>query len=165
MRLFNIIGGLGLGLVLSQFPEFSQQYAQRLGGAIDELTAITRNFDATATQQGLNREAAFARYEASDDSFIVEQGRDARAVFVRHDKLLAHQTALQGAGPLQKITSFASYYDPAIAARTFEAYAPAVPVTVEGAAFAGAGFLGGYGLIGVLLMPFRRRKSPGPVVT
>lgn len=158
-RMLGMIIGVGLGATLSQFPEFAQQYAQRLGGAIDELSAITANFDASAEREGLSRDQAFVRYETSQDSFIVEQGKDAREVFVRYDKLQAHQIALQNAGPLQKITSFANFYDPKISARTWDDYEPAVPVTVEGAAFAGAGLVGGYGLVGLLALPFRRRKK------
>lgn len=158
MRLINILGGIVFGVTLSQFPEYSQQYAQRLGGAIDELAAITRNFDATAARQGLDRETAFERYAASEDGFLVEQGRDARAVFARYDKLLAHQTALNEAGPVERVTSFASYFDPAIASRTFENYQPAVPVTALGAAFTGVGFVSGYGLMAALAWPFRRRR-------
>ena len=157
-RLLSIICGLGLGVCLSQFPEFSQQYAQRLGGAIDELAAITANFDAAAARDGLSREAALARYDVNQDKFIVERGNDMRGVFARYEKLLAHQSALSDAGPIEKALSFASYYDPAIAARTWETYRPAVPVTAEGLGFGGAGLLAGYGLVGALALPFRRRR-------
>ena len=37
--------GLLLGFVLSQTPEFAQQYRQRLGGAVDELQRIVLQFD------------------------------------------------------------------------------------------------------------------------
>ena len=43
-----MIGGLALGVVLSQFPEYAQQYTQRLGGAVDELRIITEDFDRAA---------------------------------------------------------------------------------------------------------------------
>ena len=40
MRAIAVAGGLAGAAGLSQFPEFSQQYVQRLGGAVDELTAV-----------------------------------------------------------------------------------------------------------------------------
>jgi hypothetical protein len=40
-RSLSLLGGLGLGLALSQFPEYAQQYTQRLGGAVDELRIET----------------------------------------------------------------------------------------------------------------------------
>jgi hypothetical protein len=38
--------------LFGQAPEFAQQYAQRLGGAIDELDRIERHFD-KAFRRGL----------------------------------------------------------------------------------------------------------------
>ena len=35
-RTLAVVGGVGLALVLSQFPEYAQQYQQRLGGAVDD---------------------------------------------------------------------------------------------------------------------------------
>ncbi|MCK4862479.1 MAG: DUF2937 family protein, partial [Rhodobacteraceae bacterium] len=37
----GIVGAVALGVSMSQFPEFTQQYQQRLGGAVDELRIIT----------------------------------------------------------------------------------------------------------------------------
>ena len=67
-RTLSLFGGLALGLALSQFPEYAQQYTQRLGGAVDELRAVTRQFDAAATAAGLSREQALARYGLSTDT-------------------------------------------------------------------------------------------------
>ena len=47
-RMIAGIGGLALAIVLSQFPEYAQQYTQRLGGAVDELRVITEDFDRAA---------------------------------------------------------------------------------------------------------------------
>lgn len=157
-RIFNILGGVGLGLTLSQFPEFSQQYEQRLGGAVDELHAIVVDFDADAAREGLNREQALARYETHPDTFIIGRGADMSATIVRYDRLSSHLATLQNAGPVERLSGLAQYYDPEISARAFEAYKPAVPLTVEGFAYAGAGVLGGYGIVGLLGLPFRRRR-------
>ena len=68
------IGGLGLALALSQFPEYAQQYTQRLGGAVDELRVITEEFDRAASAGGLGRDAALARYNSSNDEFLAGRG-------------------------------------------------------------------------------------------
>ena len=39
-RALSILGGLVLGFGFAQFPEYAQQYEQRLGGAVDELRII-----------------------------------------------------------------------------------------------------------------------------
>ena len=44
-RMLATIGGLGLAVTMSQFPEYAQQYTQRLGGAVDELRVVTEDFD------------------------------------------------------------------------------------------------------------------------
>jgi hypothetical protein len=38
--------------LFGQAPEFAQQYAQRLGGAIDELDRIVRHFDEDSRRSG-----------------------------------------------------------------------------------------------------------------
>ena len=40
LRRFALMFGLFCGVAASQLPEFAQQYRQRLGGALDELTAL-----------------------------------------------------------------------------------------------------------------------------
>ena len=61
-RTLGILGGLALGLCLSQFPEYAQQYTQRLGGAVDELHIITTEFEVAAKEAGLTLEQAIDRY-------------------------------------------------------------------------------------------------------
>ena len=54
-RTVAIVGGAALAVVLSQFPEYAQQYTQRLGGAVDELRRQTQSFDQDAAEGGLTR--------------------------------------------------------------------------------------------------------------
>lgn len=160
-RALGILGGIGLALGLSQFPEYNQQYIQRLGGAVDELAAITAEFDAAATRAGITRTEALGRYAAVGDDFIAERGDDMSDIFARHQRLSAHLDALRGAGPVDRLASFGRYYDPELAERTLGDFRPAVPATGEGLAYAGAGLAAGYalvaGLISLVLLPFRRR--------
>ena len=157
-RTLNIIGGAALGLSLSQAPEFTQQYEQRLGGAVDELSAIIADFDATATAQGLNREQALERYQINPDAFIVARGVDMQKTLARYARLSAHLGAIEEAGPFARVAALAQNYDPAIAEAAFATYEPAVPTTVEGLSFTAVGALGGYGLAALATAPFRRRR-------
>lgn len=157
-RALNMIGGVGLGLTLSQFPEFSQQYEQRLGGAVDELRIIISDFDATAANQGLTRTEALARYAVNNDAFIVERGADMTATLARFERLSTHLAKVENANLFDQLTGITQHYDPEIASRAMEAYKPAVPVTSEGFAFTGIGVLIGYGLLSLVLWPFRRRR-------
>lgn len=150
-RIASLISGLALALVLSQGPEFAQQYRQRLGGAIDELRLITMTFDAAASRAGLTRQAALARYEATPDAFVSGQGADMRANFTRLDRLQASLAAFERAGPFESLELLGDNYDPAIGRRVLHSFRPAVPATPEGLALAGAGLGIGYGLAAAFL--------------
>ena len=161
-RTLGVIGGLGLGLVLSQFPEYAQQYTQRLGGAVDELRIITAEFDAAATAAGMTRETALGRYAAASDDFLQGRGVSMQRTFERYEELSATLERIRGADAVQRLTLLPQYMDTEIGARALENFQPAVPVTVEGLAYGGGGFLLGYlvtsGLVRFLMLPFRRRE-------
>ncbi len=161
-RTLGVIGGLGLGLVLSQFPEYAQQYTQRLGGAVDELRIITAEFDAAATAAGMTRETALGRYAAASDDFLQGRGVSMQRTFERYEELSATLERIRGADAVQRLTLLPQYMDTEIGARALENFQPAVPVTVEGIAYGGGGFLLGYlvtsGVVRFLMLPFRRRE-------
>jgi hypothetical protein len=156
-------GGVALAFALSQFPEYAQQYTQRLGGAVDELRVITEDFDRAAEQGGLDRAAALQRFNASNDEFLAGRGTSMTATFQRYEMLSQTLARIQGAGPAERLQSLPSYFDTDIGRRTLENYRPAMPVTVEGVLYAGIGFIIGYltvsGLVRFLALPFRRRRD------
>jgi hypothetical protein len=160
-RMIAGVGGLGLALVLSQFPEYAQQYTQRLGGAVDELRVITEEFDRAATAGGLDRTSALERYNASNDDFLAGRGSSMTATFDRYETLSATLTRIENATAIERFQELPAYLDSDIGRRTLEAYQPAVPVTVEGILYAGGGFMLGYlvlsGLWRFCAMPFRRK--------
>ena len=56
--LIRVFAALLTGTVFSQSVEFTQQYLQRLGGAVDELEMVVERFDAGAARAGVSRHAA-----------------------------------------------------------------------------------------------------------
>jgi hypothetical protein len=160
-RSLSVLGGLGLGVVLSQFPEYAQQYTQRLGGAVDELRVITADFERAATDAGLTRDEAIARYTATGDTFIEGRGISMADTFRRYELLSATLVEVQGASGWERFQSLPRYFDTDIGGRTLDNFKPAVPVTMEGFVYAGAGFMLGYlivsGLVRLAMLPFRRR--------
>lgn len=154
-RAIVLAGGLAGGAGLSQFPEYSQQYMQRLGGAVDELSRFVAEFDADAAELGLSREAALVDLASGS-----EMGR-ARAETVaqtidRHATLSADLAALEGAGPFTRAYEMRRFSDSEIAARALESFKPALPLSFEGGVFAGAGFLGGWAALAALMALLRR---------
>jgi hypothetical protein len=163
-RTLAIVGGLALGLTLSQFPEYAQQYTQRLGGAVDELRIVTADFDKAATEAGLTREAALGRYELVSDNFVAGRGRSMRQTFQRYEMLSATLAEIRGVDPWTRFTLLPKYLDTEVGRRALEDYQPAAPITPEGLVYAGGGFVIGYlvlsGLVRFLMLPFRRRPRP-----
>ena len=162
VRALTLAGGLAAGATTSQLPEFSQQYTQRLGGAVDALAEVVADFDASAAAEGLGRIEALDQMRGTE--FIERRRDDMVRTFDRHTQLSADLDAMQGAGPYTRAYILANSTDRDVANAAWSAYKPAVPLTTEGAVFAGGGFLVGFGvlwvLIRVLLMPFRRREAP-----
>ena len=82
--------------------------------------------------------------------------------FKRYDELSATLAEVRGASGWERFTKLPEYLDSEIGARALRDYKPAVPVTIEGFAYAGTGFLVGYAalsaLVGFLMLPFRRRR-------
>jgi hypothetical protein len=160
-RVVASIGGLALGVALSQFPEYAQQYTQRLGGAVDELRVVTEKFDRDAQDAGLDRQQALTRFETSPDQFLAGRGTSEAANFARYEQLSTTLARIQNANAVERFQMLPAYFDTDIGRRTLENYLPALPVTVEGILYAGGGFLVGFlvlsGLWRFLAMPFKKR--------
>ena len=163
LRAVTLAGGLAGGAALSQFPEFSQQYLQRLGGAVDELTVVVADFDASATAAGLNRDAALAQMQGSD--FLERRRADMTRTINRYAGLKSDLAVLQGEGPFMRAYYLPKFNDPAIARAAWDVYQPAVPLNFAGIGFCALGLMLGMALMGLILRllawPFRRRKSKG----
>ena len=166
-RALSIIGGLALGFGFAQFPEYAQQYEQRLGGAVDELRIIVDDFDRGAAAFRLSREDALMRYAISPDEFLQDRGLSMRMTLGRYERLRADLEALQTASPIQRAQFLPRYLDSDVGARALENFQPGVPATGEALAWGLAGTVLGYLLLypffGFLTLPFRWRNGHQPV--
>ncbi|MFX0541372.1 DUF2937 family protein [Roseovarius sp. S4756] len=162
LRALTLVGGLAGAAGLSQFPEFSQQYVQRLGGAVDELGRFVAEFDADAAEVGLSRETALSDL-AQGGVMGGQRAETMEGVIQRHQRLAEDLAALRKAGPFTRAHRIGKFADPEIAGAAWQAFQPAVPLTAAGGIFAGAGFLGGLatvgGVLALLRAPFRRRRA------
>lgn len=147
IRVLSVVVGLASGGALSQFPEFAQQYVQRLGGAVDALAVVVADFDASAAAEGMSRADALASMVGS--GFVARRRADMVRTIGRYDVLRIELARLEAAGPLGRAVR-APQADAEIVARTWAAYQPAFPATLGGALFGGGGFLLGFGLIAAL---------------
>ena len=113
LRALTLAGGLAGGAVTSQFPEYSQQYLQRLGGAVDALGQVTADFDASAQAVGLSRDAALAQMTGT--VFMDRRRADMTTTFQRYNALSTALTRLEGQGPFMRAYSLPQMRDARIA--------------------------------------------------
>jgi hypothetical protein len=151
--------GLLFAVVASQAPEFAQQYRQRLGGAIDELSREVMQFRSEAKSESLTPDAAVARLRRNQDTLAQMRGIDMNETMARLTRLERQRDSFVDAGPLTRLLVLARDFDPAIAARAYSTFEPAVPTTPEGFVSAVVGFFLGGGLLRLLGLPFRRRAA------
>ena len=160
LRALTLAGGVSGAAALSQFPEFSQQYVQRLGGAVDALGQVVSDFDASAASEGLTRDAALNQMTGTD--FLEARQRDMRRTFARHDRLSAQLQTLDQTGPFMRAYHVAGA-DGQVARAAWQSFQPAVPLNTAGAIFAGMGFVLASGTISALAAMlgglFRRRST------
>lgn len=160
-RALALIAGIAGAGTLSQFPEFSQQYLQRLGGEAAALQGVVAEFDASAAQAGLSRPQALAELDGS--AFLAAHQGDMRALITRADHAQADYALLRAADPLERLLLPHRFRDRQTLEATWSDFRPAVPVTPTGIASAVIGFALGWIatalLTGLFLRPFRRRTS------
>ena len=161
LRAATLTAGLAGAAGMSQFPEYSQQYVRRLGGAVDELARVVDEFDRDAQTVGTTREQALADL-AKGGAIGAERSATMSNTIDRHTRLSADLETLTGAGPFTRASQALRFRDSDVARRALENYKPAIPLTFEGAVFGGFGLLVGMTLFAALVwlvrLPFRRAQ-------
>lgn len=160
LRIVAMAFGLAGGASLSQFPEFAQQYLQRLAGKVDQLEVQVSEINAAAASFDMSREAYLADLGSSRTGAAAADR--AAAEIALFERLEPNVESFREANAFGRLSQLHRVADVDLAQRTFEDYEPAVPLTTEGAVFAGAGFVAGWGLwsilVGLIALPFRRRR-------
>jgi Protein of unknown function (DUF2937) len=151
---FGLIGAV----LLSQFPEFFQQYVQRLGGRLDEVTRQVTALDQRAAEAGTSTPLYLRDFILNRDPQVQREGQALQGLVERRVVLAEDYKALTGSDRWWRAGRFATNFDWDVAATTFRVYEPAVPVTAEAAIYAGAGC--GTGMAIFLLVFGLRRRRP-----
>ncbi|MBP1859419.1 DUF2937 family protein [Rhizobium herbae] len=137
------------GIVASQAPELTQQYRQRIGGALDELRVLVEAFDQQAGSNALDREKALGIYAASAEPFLKEQGETMRDTIIRYETLKAQEENLASAAPILQPFVLVRDADGAVLGNAWRDFIPAVPISLPGLTWAGIGFAAGWVLTGL----------------
>lgn len=158
LKSLTLIGGLAGAAGLSQYPEFSQQYVQRLAGQIEALDLVVADFDASALRSGLTRGEALSQMTGTP--FLDDRRADMTRTFLRFETLSADYAQLTQASPMQRMTMPHRIADPETFEGTLRDYVPALPLSLASILSACIGYLlaslGLAGLFGVITRPFRR---------
>ncbi|SLN64330.1 hypothetical protein PEL8287_03538 [Roseovarius litorisediminis] len=164
IKVLALAGGLAGAAGLSQFPEYSQQYMQRLSGAVDELSHVVARFDADAESLGLSRDTAMEDLRQGG-KMAQAQALSMGYVLERYDRLTNDLEVLKGSAMADKVLNFWRFTDSGVARQALSDFQPAVPLTPQGLGLAAVGYLTGYGVLSILLgglaRLFRRRRAEG----
>lgn len=144
-RFLAALAGIAGAVAGSQAPGFTLQYMQNLTGRVDELRPIVEEFDTNVSKYGYDRARALAECETSTG--LLEALCTGYATTIRRFELLsAHLDELKAAGiyvrPLVVIRGVAEQpVFKEIGESVMKEFKPAVPVTLDGAAYAAGGFV------------------------
>ena len=158
-RRLALFVALLVGFAMTQLPEFVDQYRQRLGGAIDELSAVIARFDADSAQQGLTETGGIDRLKANPERFVQQRGEQMAENVERLQRLRDAQALFRSDGPMARLVTLATHYDGRIGQGTFRDFAPAVPASVDAFVLGVVGFLFGGSIAHLASRPFRGRRS------
>lgn len=162
LRAITLAAGLAGGFGAAQFPAYSQQYMQRLGGAVDALHQVVTDFDASAHAEGMTRQAALAQMQGT--AFVERRRADMDRTIQRYESLQSDLVALEGQGPFMRAYHAGRLTDAEIAGRAWQAFQPAFPLTLATGLFAVFGFAIAAAGVRLCLMALRRafRRKPMP---
>ena len=141
-RMVNSIGGIGLGVCLSQFPEFSQQYVQRLGGAVDELTTVVTDFDRSAADAGMSRADALGKLSGTE--FLDSRQADMTRTIDRQERLAENYASLKDANAFVRLAGIHRFGDAQVVKGAWGDFQPAIPLSLEALALLFGGYSLGY---------------------
>ena len=163
-RFIVVIFAAAGALVGSQFPEFAQQYRQRIGGALQELNAIVEDFDRDVAQNNLTRETALERFDETGDPFLRDRRVSMTSTLSRYEHLFEQKVRLEAAPALMRPVVVLSRPDGELVQGAWQDFQPGIPTTPAGFVWAALGFFLLGGVVSLLRQVFgmaRRRRSRG----
>lgn len=134
MRFLHITAALAGGGALAQFPEYYQQYLQRLAGRLDELHQRAQEIANDAAAQGLDVPAYIARFLDSPAHAL--EGERMADTLESATRLGTAYDALARADAWQQLPLFLRHLDPALARDVASLFQPALPLGLAGLIYA-----------------------------
>lgn len=151
MHTLVVVLSLIVALISTQVPKYLQQYGQRLGGAIDELTRIVRNFDQDSHRSGYRRDDALALMKRNPERLVKDQVFRMEGNVVRLSRLNQQRETLSAGITVSAAFAMLNDYDDHIAQKTYENFAWGLQLS-SAPTFALLGFLLTYMTLGSVLL-------------
>jgi hypothetical protein len=136
-RVLSVIGAV----TFSQFPEFVQQYVQRLGGHVDEARRQVALMEEAARVAGKSLNQYMEQFLANLNPDFARQGEIIQQTIQRAAALQEDLQAIQNAPVFTKFFVFLRHMNLEIANSTFANFRPAVPVSLESMVYASIGII------------------------
>ncbi|WP_282609621.1 DUF2937 family protein [Pelagibius sp. Alg239-R121] len=161
-RIVYLTAAAAGGSTTSQFPEFFQQYLQRLGGHLDQAALQADRIKEAAIAEKLPLKEYLDSFLTSQIPAHRRQGEILLQELADVDRLRISLESLTQSPVWQRPFIMASQAEADILEAAATAYKPAVPITPEGLAYAAAGaFLAIFLLKSLKSIPsLFRRKAP-----
>lgn len=157
LKKLHLLFALLCAAAMSQFPEFHQQYTQRLGGALDELTLQLDDLDRRAEAAGMGRFDYVRHFQNNSDEVVRGEGDAMMNMLSRHSRLSKAYQRLEEAPWYMSFIETAFHLEPDLAENTMMSFVPAIPLSISGGAHAFFGFFFGYLIPAFLRSLFPRR--------
>lgn len=148
-RFLAFLLGVAGALIASQAPSFTLQYMQNLQGRVDELRPIVEKYDADVAVYGYTREQALQECETATQ-LLDALCNGYETTVDRYELLSSHLAELSAASDLVRPLILAKSQLRDITISVYEQFKPAVPTTIDGAVYAGGGFIVFWGLSSAL---------------
>lgn len=149
-RLINALMATIGAVVAGQAPAFQAQYRQQLAGRLDQARQDLSHLLKEAEAQGLTPEEFLQRAEQEAGSYTGILIADARSALETHQRLQEAYDALTQGDALTRLIALFQHLDMQIARSVISHFQPALPLTVEGVAYAGTGLLIGVAFAALL---------------
>ncbi|WP_022727490.1 DUF2937 family protein [Fodinicurvata sediminis] len=149
-RLINaLLATLGAAAA-GQAPAFQAQYRQQLAGRLDQARQDIAQLLREAEARGQTPEQFLQRAEQESGAYTRILVEDSRITLQAYQRLQEAYGALSNSDPVSRPFILLQHLDPKIASSVASHFQPALPLNLEGLAYAGIGLLIGVAFAALL---------------
>lgn len=153
MKIFSFLGSLmdrlcvvAGAFIFSQFPQFMQQYTQRLAGHVEALQKLLHQLRQIASFSHKTLEQYIQKFKDSTDTDFSQQADFMQGILNRWQELNQALDHLTQSSIWLRPYYFLKDLQTDIAKSTFASFQPGFNLSMEGLCYAGAGMIFGWAL-------------------